>query len=620
MTRWQLSSNTHFVLTLVAVVATTCSCATSAMACPEVCQCTQTYYAYCQSLGLTSDTLLQVVMAVPSEAVLLDLSSNTLDQLSTGVVDSVPNLEYLLLAHNQLHSLGQSVFRYLQHLKELSLNDNRMTGLSAGVFVNMSSLRKLHMDSNQIQTIEVHTFSLPSLQQLFLQKNLLTSLGSRQLHGLPALQSLDMSDNSIHTLEVGVFTDLPSLQVLRLSRNHLSSLAENVFQGLTSLQELYLDGNMLPSLDCLQLSNFASALQRLVLSNNSLQAVPSDVFPRLRSLRVLALDHNRISHVGWQAFSALELDSITLAHNQLEEINRDMLAATRRISSLDLSHNRVHTLKTGALDSFRESVYVLSLADNRLATLDHGMFRGMHNLQTLNLSSNRLTSILDGSFRELTQLTHLDLNHNQLQRLSADHLQGLPIEHLSVLDNPLQSLSGFTFEGVEHPVSVFVNLTVQSSTQTSITVTWPYRQGAQLYWTLRLWCVSGSAHQSTCSAPLVESSLPPNKLTETVVSLLPGTEYFVCVNPTFLATDVKVSQCGRVSTNMYPQTTVRPEEPKGRTANSGMVAAADWPVLWLAILLVLGTVHHDWWWDTSVLISWTKDPALALLDSPAVPV
>ena len=622
MSRWQGSSKIHYVLAIAMVtMVIMLSPSVVVVGCPAVCQCPQPYYVYCQRIGLKSEDVLEVVSAIPYEAILLDLSSNVVDELTSGVFDLLYNLEYLLLDNNRVHKLGLSVFHYLQRLKELNLRKNRLQEIGSGVFINMSGLKKLHLDGNEIEKIDDRAFSLPSLSHLYLQKNKLTLLRPSQLGNLPALQHLDLSDNLIQSLDLGAFQDLTRLQKLWLSRNRLSTLAENVFQGLTSLRELYLDGNMLPSLDCFDVPNFANTLQHLMLTDNSLVAVPHDVFSKLQNLRTLALDHNQISHVGQQAFRGLQLDNLTLAHNYLQVIDRSMLDKMRRIATLDLSHNRIHTIKTGAFDSFRESVYVLNLAGNNLGTLDHGMFRGMRNLQTLNLSSNSIWSILDGSFRELTQLVTLDLDHNELQWLSAGLLEGPSLQWLSVLDNPIRELRGFTFEDASHPVSVFVNLTLQSSTMDSVTVTWPYRQGMQLYWKLQAWCVPESEGGPHCDTPFVESSIPPNKVSHTITGLQPGREYFVCVNPTFLSKEVKVLQCGVVTTQRHPTTTVELENRESQTSNGGLAlkgASAAVCVCGVVAVLMVNLLCPFFWMDAMLLMLWTRTRWFLLLNYVSV--
>ncbi|XP_070212865.1 carboxypeptidase N subunit 2-like [Littorina saxatilis] len=632
MTRWQRYSKIHRVLFLATVaMVTMLSLAAPVEGCPKPCRCSQRYYVYCQSAGLTFETLREVVTFVPYEAILLDLSSNAVGQIPSGTLDSVPNLEYLFLADNEVKFLGVSVFHYLQQLKELTLCNNRLKEIGVNIFVNMSNLKKLQLDGNLVESIKDRAFSLPKLHTLHLQNNKLTVIRPHQLYGLSALEYLDLSDNLIHTLELGAFQDLSNLHKLRLSRNKLSSLAENVFEGLSSLSELYMDDNMLPSLDCFDVPNFANTLQRLMLTDNSLVAVPHDVFSQLKNLRTLALDHNQISHVGRQAFSGLQLDNLTLAYNLLEIVDREMFEGARRISSLDLSHNRIHTIKTGAFDSFRESVYVLDLSDNKLATLDHGMFRGMRNLQTLNLSSNALWSILDGTFREVTLLGNLDLDHNELQWLSADLLEGPSLQRLSVLDNPIKELRGFTFEDESsHPVNILVNLTLTSSTVSSVTVTWPYRRGAQLYWKLKVWCVVSDTDRrgrdplcGHSDTPLIEASIPPNRVSETVSGLTHGREYFVCVNPTFLTPSVEVRQCGVVSTLAHPKTTVTPVSQGSQAFNAGSHPSVGSAVLcsWCVVaVMMLVTGVCAAWLDvlSTLLISLTRTRQFAVWDSVSV--
>ncbi|KAK7477547.1 hypothetical protein BaRGS_00031232 [Batillaria attramentaria] len=565
MSRWRWSSGVCFVVMAAVTMVTMPSAARDVGGCPSVCQCTEIYYVYCNGLGLTSDSLHEILLSVSPEAIFLDLSSNSIERLKPGVLNSVPNLEYLVLANNHIETIGVSVFHYLHQIKELNLTQNRLKEVSANVFVNMPNLEKLHLASNELSRIQERAFSLPHLQELHLQHNRLTAIRPLQLSGLPCLTYLDLSHNDIHTLEVGAFQELSALRTLRLSHNRLASLAENVFQGLTSLRHLYLDSNVLPSLDCFDVPSFASTLQVLVMSNNSLGSIPQDVFPKLQNLKTLAVDHNHISTISQRAFRDLQLDNLTLAHNDLEAIDRDMFESVRRISWFDLSHNKIHTIKTGAFDRFRESVYVLNLAGNRLDTVHRGMFRVMRNLLELNLSSNALWNIQNATFQELTSLSRLDLDDNQLRWLSADLLRGPTLDMLSVVNNPLTSLRGFTFNDTNGPVSVFVNLTLRAATEYSVTVTWPY-EGTQLYWTVRVWCVSVQGTGSCFAGPR-EETLPPYRTSHSISDLRPGSRYYVCVLPKFLADSVLVSQCGLVSTVHKPSTTVTPPSPDGHASH-----------------------------------------------------
>lgn len=583
MTRWQWSREAYVIAVVaVSMVISQGTPRVGAKACPSECQCTQKYYVYCNGIGLTSARLQEILLSVSPEAIFLDLSSNSIERLNPGVLSSVPDLEYLILSDNRIETIGVSVFHYLDKIKELNLTQNRLKEISVNVFVNMPSLQKLHLAGNELQFIQERAFSLPELQQLYLQNNRLTAIKPQQLSGLPSLQHLDLSDNVIQSLEVGAFRDLSALQTLRLSNNRLASLNENVFLGLTSLRRLFLDGNVLPSLDCFNVPSFATTLQALVLSNNSIITIPQYVFSTLQSLKTVALDRNQISGIGPQAFQGLMLDNLTLAYNALEVIERDMFNSVRRISSFDLSHNKINTIRTGAFDTFRESVYVLDLAGNNLGTIHRGMFRVMRNLQELNLSSNALWSIMDGTFQEMPGLSRLDLDHNELQWLSADLLAGPSFQLLSVLRNPLQSLRGFTFNETQGPVSVLVNLTLQSSTVDSITVRWPY-EGSQLYWIVQAWClshlqgkelhisgVSGGTPDTPdiCNSLPQERNIPPYKTSETISNLQADSAYFVCVRPKFLPQDVLVSQCGVVRTQPRAPPTSKPFDP-GSHMSSG---------------------------------------------------
>nr|AAZ16350.1 variable lymphocyte receptor B [Eptatretus burgeri] len=117
-------------------------CCRNGKACPSRCSCSGTN-VYCNSKGLTS-----VPTGIPAQTTYLDLGSNKLQSLPSGVFDKLTQLTYLSLSTNQLQSLHQGVFDKLTKLTALPLDTNQLKSVPDGVFDRLTSLQKIYLFSN----------------------------------------------------------------------------------------------------------------------------------------------------------------------------------------------------------------------------------------------------------------------------------------------------------------------------------------------------------------------------------------------------------------------------------------------------------------------------------------
>eukprot|EP00903_Cladosiphon_okamuranus_P017731 g16324.t2 len=123
--------------------------------------------------------------------VLLQLGSNDLTSLPSGVFDSLTELQFLNLSNNGLTSLPSGVFDSLTALKSLLLNDNDLMSIPSGVFDSLTALEFLEMSSTDLTTLPSGIFdSLTALEHLILYNNDLTSLPSGVFDSLTALEWL----------------------------------------------------------------------------------------------------------------------------------------------------------------------------------------------------------------------------------------------------------------------------------------------------------------------------------------------------------------------------------------------------------------------------------------------
>uniref|UniRef100_A0A8C4Q3J7 SLIT and NTRK-like family, member 3a n=1 Tax=Eptatretus burgeri TaxID=7764 RepID=A0A8C4Q3J7_EPTBU len=129
--------------------------------------------------------------------------------------------------------------------QRLDLSMNTVTQLSRFDFRDLSSLIRLNLGSNHIRVIKSGAFSLLSyLQSLHLNNNYLERLSASSLQGLSSLLSLYLEHNSLHFIEPRAFASSPSLQLLFLQNNRLEYLEPGALEGITP-RRLGLRGNLL---------------------------------------------------------------------------------------------------------------------------------------------------------------------------------------------------------------------------------------------------------------------------------------------------------------------------------------------------------------------------------------
>ncbi|CAL1534668.1 unnamed protein product [Lymnaea stagnalis] len=529
--------------------------AQSAIRCPAACQCSTEYYVYCQSIQLTDSQLAGIISAIAPTAILLDLSSNQITRIPRGSFIRLQKLKYLNLAANGIVELEENTFSDLPELEELNLRGNDIGKLHQNSLNGLFSLKDLHLGDNMIASTPLQIFSnLTLLEKLHLQKNIITDLTPRAFFGLDKLQKLNLSQNLLKTIPGLTFLGLSSLRRLSLTDNLISEFAADAFKGLSSLEELLMQKNDISDLIFMFGNDFYNSLMSVSLAGNLITHVPSHVFPHNSNLKQIDLSDNLIRRVGGQSFNNLYLETLQLQKNNLTEVTKEMFDAAKRISELTLSYNRIQDIATGAFDSFRETLLVLDLHLNQLTGVHPGMFRGMRRLRVLNMAANTISSLDRGSFQDLENLEELNISGNKFTVLESGTISGPQgLRKLLLVCNPLQRLVGFSFDHVTDRIYIETNSSIVLVSASTALVTWPYREGTQLYWTLSVTCGS-SLH---CDVPTYESTLRPFVTQVTLTGLTPGAEYFVCVSPVFLSGDVNVSQCVHVLTDVDSPSSIK---------------------------------------------------------------
>uniref|UniRef100_A0A8C9WX61 LRRCT domain-containing protein n=1 Tax=Sander lucioperca TaxID=283035 RepID=A0A8C9WX61_SANLU len=164
------------------------------------------------------------------------------------------------------------------------------------MIISLSSLQfleRLDLSFNRLRWLpQDFSQSLPSLQELRLDHNLLQHLDSTSLVDFENLRKLDLSYNRIRAMDVRAFSSLSRLSLLNLEANRLNVLKD----GLLSRQQ---------------------RLEVLLLSHNNISLIENEALAPLRSLTLLGLKGNQLEHIRFKTFLKLQTTTTTTTHLQL---------------------------------------------------------------------------------------------------------------------------------------------------------------------------------------------------------------------------------------------------------------------------------------------------------------
>ena len=214
----------------------------------------------------------------------MDLSSNSITVVPSGLSSRFPRLEELSLAANSLSNLPASAFSNFSALAKLNVSANVISELPRTIFQGSSSLTKLDLSGNLISEVLPYTFAgLSSLELVYLHHNKIQALRNGAFSDINAEQQnrlrIYISSNEISELSPGIFKDVGYLNLLDLSWNRIHTISQDVLSGspFASIEFLYLSANMISSLPERVFESLAKC-DTLKLGGNALTEVPAGLF------------------------------------------------------------------------------------------------------------------------------------------------------------------------------------------------------------------------------------------------------------------------------------------------------------------------------------------------------
>lgn len=392
----------------------------------------------------------------------LILDKNSIFNISSGSLKSLPNLNDFRIADGNLVNIEEDALSDIQKITFLDLTNNAISNVSVSQFSWNRELEVLGLGRNPLKQIHPKTFSsvknlivltldysgldnavweslylFRQLKDLQLQGNSVTMLNRTVLRSLSSLRNLDLGDNRISDLSTEMFQAMAELQFLHVNQNNLTEIRNNTFLGLQKLVAFDLRGNRIKTIEKGAFSHFVS-LAELDLSNNCLSEIPS--FNNATTLQSLDLSSNYIQLLSSNALKGLQnLQNLVLFNNSIKQIETGVFRFVPALQTADFSFNEIHRILKETFEGLQQ-LSTLFLQNNLIENISiEG--HDMPGLRTLNLSSNLLSSkIASGMFPD--NVENLDLSYNNISDITEYAFYSYKhLRRLSLKGNKLTTLA-----------------------------------------------------------------------------------------------------------------------------------------------------------------------------------
>ncbi|KAJ3584249.1 hypothetical protein NHX12_014745 [Muraenolepis orangiensis] len=130
---------------------------------------------------------------------------------------------------------------------------------------------------------------------------------------------------------------------------------------------------------------------------------------------------------------------LNLYKNDLVELHAEEMSGLKNALSLHLGANSIQELEPGVFAALG-SLKKLHVNSNFLVTLKEDTFQGLVNLEFLQADTNFIRVVEPGAFNKLIRLKVLILNDNSVEFLPTNIFRFVPLTHLDLRGNKLQTL------------------------------------------------------------------------------------------------------------------------------------------------------------------------------------
>ncbi|XP_041464907.1 leucine-rich repeat-containing G-protein coupled receptor 5-like, partial [Lytechinus variegatus] len=372
----------------------------------------------------------------------LSFANNEITIVRTGAFRGLEKISFLDLSRNNLRSIPSDI-RLLRSLNTLKLDENAIQRIYRDEFHPESKLEALSMAHNNLEILESDTFTnLQSLLYINLQNNSISNVSRSVFTVNEFLIEMDMSWNQLGfydpELHISDWFQLPALNLNRLSISHnmIQGFNKGAFDLLTELKKLEIQSNEISQLNHDVFQNLHS-LEILLSSDNQISSLPVQLLKGSLDVHTVDFSNNFISDVPAGIFSTNEaLETINFSGNDLSDIDW-VVHTSSTLRELYLSDNVISSLPDITF-KFCVNMEILEMQNNALTEFPKLM--NMTNLETLDLTNNQISVVpRDTRFVQYQHLTFISLAWNRLVTLEEDIFNSLPpVETFDVAENPFK--------------------------------------------------------------------------------------------------------------------------------------------------------------------------------------
>lgn len=282
-------------------------------------------YAYLNNLNLSSATLLSSISTLKR----IDLSYNSIVNITTDTFANNIQLTYLNLSHNQIWLIADGSFKLNRILNILDLSHNRIIefydfsrpgdirffneiilGYNPGLKLNRISITNTIYSSLRVNNANLSSmldFAEKTLVNNYdLSNNRITLVSNGSLK-FENLRNLYLGGNEIEEIQPNALVYMKKLKTLDLSRNRLRALDYDLFRGKFYLEKLNLSNNLIELVEASLLRDI-KALKVFDLDNNFIKIVPEFFFLSQQVLENVHLSQYSMLHIN--NASLVRLDSV----------------------------------------------------------------------------------------------------------------------------------------------------------------------------------------------------------------------------------------------------------------------------------------------------------------------
>jgi Leucine-rich repeat (LRR) protein len=402
------------ILVTLASLVIILGCAATAMqvSCPSRCRSCENGVAECSKRSLTAPP-----RVYPAGTKTIDLDGNHLRVIAERTFDYLDSVEVLKMSGNKIVALRNDAFSPFPNLVILDLGDNRISRMSRRVFKDLSQLKTLSLNRNKIESLDGTLQYVPSLYQLNMANNRITSLGQFDLAPLGHAHYLDFRDNLISSIHSQAFKDLVNLRYLFLNSNPLVVTPRFEF-GSQVLQLVDLsncDMKRTPG-------PFPSTVTDLRLGHNKIMKVEPDDLTNITDLQLLTLNDNELHFLADGSLSHLaQLQEVWLRQNSLVYIPRGLPSSVRKVH---MDSNNIQMIETGLFNNMSHLDY-LTVENNQVGSIQPNTFAGLRFLTALNFQGNLIHTLEKDTFADLASLSTILLSSNPLRKIEKGAFKNL---------------------------------------------------------------------------------------------------------------------------------------------------------------------------------------------------